>query len=66
MDLEHKQHTTFASVTLTFDPITLVYENGTNIVNTVGQLLAQYFSLVVLFHSHIYRLFWCVIIVIDF
>jgi len=32
----------------------------------VGQLLALCFSLVVLFHSHIYRLFWCLIIVIGF
>ena len=32
----------------------------------IGQLLALYFSLVVLFHSHIYKLFWCFIIVIGF
>ena len=32
----------------------------------VGQLLPLYFSLVVLFHSDIYRLFWCFIIVIGF
>ena len=32
----------------------------------VGQLLALYLSLVVLFHSHIHRLFWCFIIVISF
>ena len=36
------------------------------LVFDVGQLLALYFSLVVLFHSHICRLFWCFIIVFGF
>ena len=36
------------------------------LVLDVGQLLALYFSLVVPFHSHIYRLFWCVITVTGF
>ena len=35
------------------------------LVYDVGQLLALYFSLVVLFRSDICRLYWCFIIVIE-
>ena len=39
---------------------------GILVISYIVKYISSLISLVVLFHSHIYRLFWCIIIVIGF